>query len=120
MSKGPGLKVDRNLVVRKKTNKDRSTGKRGPKKRYSLWKAETNKSWDKYDEETLEHMCAKFDLDPDTFIVREDEPRDLWSNAVERATKYLGANDWFKHTSRGNKREQVERMKQYELKKVEE
>jgi len=107
------LKIDRNLVVRKRTNKDRSTGKRSSKKRYSLWKAETNKSWQKRDKETLEFVCVKYDLDPDTFIVREDEPRDLWGNAVHRATEYLKVNNWFKNTSRGSKREQVERIKRW-------
>ncbi len=43
-------------------------GFRGGKLRHSLWKTEYNKKWIKSEQEQLEYMCTKWDLDPNTFI----------------------------------------------------
>lgn len=86
-------------------------GFRGEKLRHSLWKAEYNKKWIKSEQEQLEYMCTKWDLDPNTFIVPTDEVRDLYANACDRCTEYLKANNWFEYTSKGEKTEQIKRFK---------
>lgn len=113
------MKNHKGIKIHRRTNKDRSTGRRGGKKRYTLWKAEDNLKWEKCHERTLYWCCAKWDLDPETFIVRDDPTRDLWSNAMSRLGKYLKDNNYFAHTDRGCRRLQVERIKAFEKKEKE-
>lgn len=108
------MKNNKNITIRKRTNKDRSTGRRGSRKRYSLWKAEDNQKWMKCNKETLYWCCAKWNLDIETFVVHDDPARDVWSNAMHRLTEYLKANNWFENTEKGNKRKQIERLTELE------
>jgi len=99
---------EKGIIIRKKENKERC-GYRGKKLRYSVWKAEYNNKWEKRDEETVHKTCLKYGLDPETFIVRSDPERDMWTNASRRLVKYLKTNHYFRGTDKGDKTEQIRR-----------
>ena len=114
------MKNYKGIEIRYYSNKDRSHGRRGSKKRYSLWKAENNRDWELRFKNVVYWCCAKWDLDPNTFINWDDPERDMWNNAQRRVRDYLKANNRFEHTERGCKRLQVERIEAFYKQKREE
>jgi len=65
------------MKIRRYTNKDRSSGPRGPKKRYSLWKAENNRGWERCWEERAKQLCQDNGLEIEKNMVPDD--REPWS-----------------------------------------
>jgi hypothetical protein len=64
-------------------------GYRGPKQRYSVFKAERNQKWMPFEEEEFHRRCERYDLDPDQFLSEEDGPNRKWARGLSRLRDYV-------------------------------
>lgn len=64
-------------IIRKIVNKERC-GYRGKKQRYSVWRAELNKKWERADEAMVRRICQDNNLDIDECM--SQEKRNTWEH----------------------------------------
>ncbi len=76
------------LIIKPSGNKSRF-GYRGPKKRYSTFKAEWNQKWLPVEEELTKRLCEQHGLNPEDFIDLEDNSNRKWFYALDRVEKLV-------------------------------
>lgn len=62
-------------------HKDRM-GYRGPKLRYSVWRAEYNQKWEKCDKDLVERICSSHGLNIEDYFVESEDDRTPWESAL--------------------------------------